>query len=208
VILLAALAAAQVVAVPGAAGLSVDQRIAVLAEQEARGGNRIEDAIFDDPAMRAELRRVGFAKGCATVDAARKQVIGRHKAILQAEIDRTIRKVIPAERIAEARALSFLAAPFVYYQGRVERELEKSAAPALARARDDMRQTFLALSKPMPTTRNAGDNEVLPKPDVAAALGHRGAWNLDDPAQAAFACIEQRISPSARPTLTTGEPQR
>jgi hypothetical protein len=205
VILLAAALAVAPVVVPGAQGLSVDQRIDVLAQHEARGRTRIYSAIFEDPAMRAEVRRIGFATGCSTVNGAGKEVIGRHAPALQAEIARAIRTVIPTERLAEARALSFLAMPLNIYQRRVERELERGGGAVLTLARDDMRRAFLARSKALPTSSDPADNKVLPRPDVAAALGHRGYWDLDNPAQLAFACADLLISPSVRPTITTGE---
>jgi hypothetical protein len=198
-----ALASAQVT-VPSAAGMSVDERIAALARREAAGSGRIESAIFDDAAMRAEVRRVGFASGCSIVGDIGRQVAARHAAALEPGIARAIRNVIPAQRMAEARAISFLVGPLTSYQGRVSAEVERTGGEQLARARNDMRRTFLARSRPLPTAADPNANRVAPRPDVAAALGHRGNWNLDDPAQMRFACMEQRISPQVRPRITTG----
>jgi hypothetical protein len=155
--------------------------------------------------MRAEIRRVGFAIGCSTVDDVSKAVVARHATALEQGLAEAIRKVIPEGRLMEAKAASFLVAPLAAYQRPVERELERSGAATLASAREDMRKSFLTRSRAIPATANPADNEVMPKADVAAALGVRGPWDLDNPSQMAFACAEQRMSPNLRPTITTGE---
>jgi hypothetical protein len=204
ILLAAAIAAAQLPA-PTDPGPSVEQRIAWLAAGSARTLPRVEWAVFDDPAMRAEIRRMGFATGCATVDEVSKSVVARHAAALQDAIAQAIRKVIPEEKLLAANVMSFLAMPLTSYQRRVEREVERSGGATLASARGDMRESFMARARTIPATANPADNEVMPKADVAAALGVRGHWDLDNPAQLAFACAEQRMSPNLRPTITTGE---
>lgn len=198
-----ALASAQVT-LPSAAGMTADERIAALARREAAGSARVEVAIFEDAAMRAEIRRVGFAAGCSIVADAGRQVAARHAAALEPAIAQAIRNVIPAQRLAEVRVISFLVNPLTSYQGRVGAEVERTGGEPLAAARNDMRRTFLARTRPLPTDNNPNANRVAPRPDVAAALGHRGNWNLDNPAQMRFACMEQRISPQVRPRITTG----
>ena len=199
-----ALAAAQV-AVPSATGLSVDERIEALAAREARNSGRIEDAIYADPVMRAEVRRVGFATGCVAVGVIGREVAARHAEALAPRIAAAIRTVIPAQRVAEASAVSFLAMPLTAYHGRVGAELERSAAGALAAAREDMRRTFLARTGVMPPASDPAANAITPRADIAAALGIQGDWDLDKPAQMRMACADQRIRPQLRPTITTGE---
>ena len=206
---LAAASASAQVALPSGDGMSVDERVSLFAAREARMRNRIEWAIFDDAAMRAEVGRIGFARGCELVDRAGKEVVERHAAVLEAEIAEAIRETVPAERIAQARIMSFLVSPLTAYRGRFEKALEEGAADALTAAKEDMRRTFLAASTPLPSTANPADDEVAPKPDMAASLGLEGSWDLDRPEQLSLACAEHRISPRLRPTITTtGTPQR
>jgi hypothetical protein len=55
-----------------------------------------------------------------------------------------------------------------------------------------MHQTFLERVQAIPTTRNAADNVVTPKPDIAAArLG--------------IACAELLIPPQLCPTITAAQ---
>jgi hypothetical protein len=201
-----ALAANQIV-VPFGDGLSVDQRVDLLAREASRGFTRIERTIYRDPALRAEIRRVGFVRGCEAVGLASREVRDRHAAGLSVPLAAAIRRVIPQQAIAETRPVTFLAARLSIYQSRVESELERSAGPQLADLGDDMRRTFLARTRRLPTTTSATDNRIAPRPDIGTALGIGDHWDLDNPLQLAMACSEQRISPALRPTITTGAPQ-
>ena len=205
--LAAASASAQVVLRSGE-GLTVEERVAHLAAREARISSRIERAIYHDPQMRAEIRRIGFAKGCEIVGRTGSEVLERHAPVLEPAIAEAITKVIPDRALAEARVISFLATPLSGYRGRVEQALEEGAAEALAAARADMRRTFLAATASLPATTDPQDNAVAPKPDIAASLGLAGNWDLDRPEQLALACAEHRISPQLRPTITTGAAQQ
>jgi len=198
------LAMAQIV-VPSGDGLSVDRRIALLSANDGLVGSRIERAVYEDPAMRAEIRRVGFARGCGAVGLASREVRDRNAEMLRAATAAAIRRAIPEQRLAEARPVSFVAGPLANYSNRVQRELERSSAQLLADMAGEMRRGFLDRTRPMPTTANDADNNIAPRPDIAAALGIGDYWDLDSPTQLAMACIEQRISPRLRPTITTGQ---
>jgi hypothetical protein len=203
----AALAMAQLV-VPAGDGLSVEQRVALLARTYGPSSRLIERVIFDDPAMRAEIRRIGFARGCDAAVSARREVGDRHAAALRAAYVDAIRRVIPEQMLAQARPVSFVAGPLTIYSGRVEREVQRSAAPLFAVIAADMRRSFLARTGPMAATTDEADNRIVPRRDIAVALGIGVYWDLDNPNHLAMACIEQRISPSLRPTITTGPAPR
>lgn len=199
-----ALAMAQI-AVPAGDGLSVDRRIALLSANDGLIRGRIERVVYEDPAMRAEIRRVGFARGCDAVGLASREVRDRNAETVRAALAAAIRRAIPEQRLAEARPVSFVAGPLASYSSRVQRELERSSAQLLADLAGEMRRAFFARTDPMPTTANDADNNIAPKPDIAAALGIGDYWELDNPTQLAMACVEQRISPRLRPTITTGQ---
>jgi hypothetical protein len=196
-----ALAAAPVV-LPTAQGLSVERRVAVLAATNV-GIVRFRAVVYEDPALRAELRRVGFATGCALAKRAAYEVTARHEPALRPPLEQAIAQVVPTQKIEEARALSFLVMPLLPYQARVIAAYKRTAAAPLAEARRDVRRTFLGYARPLPAADPAA-NEIMPRPDIAAALGVRGKWDLDNPLQLEMACAEQTISPTIRPTITTG----
>lgn len=199
----AALAMTQIV-VPSGDGLSIDQRIALLSASASRTTGRIERAVYRDPALRAEIRRVGFARGCDAVGLAGREVRERHAEALRAALAAAIRTTVPAHILAEARPVSFVAGPLVTYGRRVEEQLERSSGPLLADLAEDMRRRFLARTAPMQATADEADNRIAPRPDIAAALGIGDHWDLDSPNQVAMACSEQRIPPRLRPTIATG----
>ena len=207
-----ALAAMQAITVPEATAWTVDQRIAHLAESEARLATRIERPLFEDRAIRAEFRRVGFAAGCSAFGRARREVVPRHVPVLKPHFEAAIRKLIPVEQIAKARFLSFLASPLMAYHRRVADAAERAAATELAGATAELRTTFLSRTAAVPTNRDPAANVVMPRADIARALGVEGPWNLDNPHPVAMACAEQLISPNQRPLISgggpVGDPQR
>ena len=194
------------VAVPSGDGKSVEEKVAILADAEVASRNRYEWAIYDDPAMRSELRRVGFGHGCAAVAASSAEMVDRHAGRLRPYAEQAIRTIIPERRLAEARFISFIAHPFTMYSGRVHAEVDRLAASEVASARDEMRQTFLNLTKPMLDTKEIPEETVKPKADISAALGLNGRWDFNNPAQIAMACLELRMDPRVRPMITQAEP--
>ena len=201
-----ALFAAQAVAVPDASAWTVDRRIAYLAESESRVATRIERRLYADPAIRAELRRVGFATGCSAFGRSSRKVVSGHVPALKPHFEAAIRRLVPAEQIVSARFLSFLAHPLMLYQRRVVDAAERSAETELAAAAADLRAAFLSETKQLRTNEDPSANVVMPRADIGRALGVAGAWNLDDPNHVAMACIEQLISPGQRPLISGGGP--
>jgi len=203
VISLALLLAAQVV-VPSGQGRSIEARVSILAESTARNPSRINSAVFDDPKMRAEMRRVGMAAGCAAVDAATRDVVARHAPLLLPYAVHAVRSVIPEQQLARATHISFIAPPFTSYSGRVRAELEEIAASQLAAARADMRAAFLQRTAKLSRSNEVAEQSVRPRQDISAVLGLNGRWNFDNPAHMSLACLEMSISPSVRPKISGG----
>jgi len=199
VLLLAAQAAA-------AAEVDVEARVQALAARGTLLHTRLMDAILQDPKMRFEWRRVGFAQGCRIFEESKADVARRHLPNLIPSTVAAIRKYIPPRRLTEVPALSFTYGGLQVYRRQVESELERTSGAEIASAVEDMRRTYVDRTRTLPSTQNPADNVVKPKGDIAAALGIKGTWNLDSPAQLGMACAELRIPPQLRPKITTGAP--
>lgn len=184
-----------------------DAALERLAISEDRLSSRLMYVIYDDPALRAEIKRVGFERGCRAVAASRNDISAKFVPLLVPATVAAIRHVIPAERLNQIWPLSFFVGPMQVYKGRVDAELDKTAQPILDTAYAEMRQTFLARVKALSATSDASANRVMPRADIAGALGITGAYDLDKPSQLGMACAEVLISPSMRPTITTTPPQ-
>lgn len=180
-----------------------DASLERLALAESRVPLRLSDVVYDDAGLRAEIRRIGFEKGCRAVADSRREVSAVFAPKLVPATVAAIRHVVPAERLNEMRVLSFFMGPLRVYTSRIETELDATAGPLLQSAYAAMRESFLARATAMPTVQDASANRVMPKADIAAAVGIKGAYDLDRPAQLGMACAELLISPSVRPTIST-----
>lgn len=185
-----------------------DSSLERLATVESRLPLRLSYVVYDDARLRAEIKRIGFEKGCRAVQDSRREVSDEFVPRLVPATVAAIRRVVPAERLNDMRVLSFVVGPLQIYEGRVDAELDATAGPELQSAYDAMRNSFLARTKVIPTERHQSANVVAPKADVAAALGIKGTYDLDNPAQLGLACAELLISPGSRPKIsTTPQPQ-
>lgn len=201
------LAVAQLVVQAGAPGGVDDRALGQVAVRESPLPQRLRNLILDDPAARAALRRVGFPAGCKALGASQRAVSDRHAAALAPFVVAAIRATVPAARLAEMPVLSFYVGPLQVYKSRVVAAVERSAAPLLATAEREVRADFAQRVRALPSMRDPAVNVVRPRADVAAALGMRKPYDLDDPAQLGLACAELSIDPAARPTITTGAPR-
>src|SRR3546814_17115944 len=57
---------------------TVEQRIDYLAEGQARFAQPVSHKLYENPEVRAEIRRIGFLNGCQLVKQARKDVLNAH----------------------------------------------------------------------------------------------------------------------------------
>jgi hypothetical protein len=203
VISLAIMLATQVV-VPGGQGRSIEERVAILAESAAANSGRVESVVFDDPTMRAEVRRVGFKAGCMAVAESSREVINRHLPLLRPYAVQAVRAAIPEQRLAEATHISFIAPPLTMYSGRVKAKLDEIAAGPIAAARADMRAAFLKRTAKSPDSGEVAEQSIKPRQDISAALGLNGRWDFNNPAHMSLACMELRISPAVRPKISGG----
>lgn len=176
------------------------------ATREGTLWRRLTNAAINDPAMRAEIRRVRAGEGGYAMNDSRAEVAQAYRAALIPVIVAAIRKFVPAERLADTQYLSFVSAPLIPYGARVRDEVERNAVDTLTAAEARMRRVFLDRIRPEP----AGDpqaSRVLPRADLAAAPGLQGPYNLDKPCDLGLACADLLIAPAMRPTITT-EPTR
>ena len=174
-----------------------------IATNESRLPSKLHDLILYDPAMRAEIRRVGFEKGCKAMEMSSAEVSGQRRAALVQPTVKAIRAIVPEAILNDMWPRSFFVGRLSAFRVRIDAELDRSAAPILAAAYDEMRDTFLKRTKTYPDTTASGDNVVMPKADIAKALDLNRPFDLDKPAELGLACAELLISPAARPTITT-----
>lgn len=191
------------VVVPSGVGLTVDQKIELLAESAASGRLRFEQSIYRDANMRAELRRVGLAAGCPLVQRAAADAVADHHSELKQAAIVAIREKIPTDRLADARFVTFLGPPLSIYSGRVSERVDELAAESVTKGRAATQTRFMSEAARLPT---ATGPEVAPRSDLSQAFDLNGRWNWDSAAQIGLACLEQTTDPTVRPTITVGRP--
>lgn len=187
--------------------LAVPQSVELLASGSILH-SRLGWLILDDPALRGELRRVGFDKGCRALATSRNEVAARFASELAPATSAAIRKIVPAERIDAANPRAFLVGPMTVYRDRIANELGNTAGDTLARAETDVRAGFLQRTRSQPDVSDPKANIVVPRPDIARALNLGATYDLDNPAQLGMACAELLISPANRPAISGGGPVR
>lgn len=185
-----------------------DEVLERIAVNESRLRVRLGPVIYDDPAMRAEIRRIGFEKGCHAVADSRREVVARYALELVPATVEAIRKRVPANQLSEMRARSFLATPLVAYASRIDAEIERIAPDILTAADEAMRQSFLRQAQSYPDVTDPAANKIIPRADIAATGIIQGYYDLDKPSHLALACADFLISPDARPKITTSSPPK
>ncbi len=201
---LALMSAAPAISVPDPATWSVEQKIDYLAAGQARFAEPVSSALYDNPEVRAEIRRVGFLKGCQLVSQARKDVLAVHFSTLKAGYTAAIRKTVDENMLKAARFLSFNASPLTRASFRLRRESERSLAPEFAAIRIELSKRFFEISSPLPTETDPAANRIKPKADIAGAMGIAGDYDLDNPGYLGLACAEALIDPKYRPHISGG----
>ncbi|ARS26596.1 hypothetical protein [Sphingomonas sp. KC8] len=174
-----------------------------LATAESRLPGRLSNLIYNDPAMRAEIRRVGFEKGCRAVADSRRDVGMKFVPALVPATVAAIRKIVPEPQFSEMRPRSFVVSPLRIYAKRIDAEIDRTAPEILTVAYDAMRKSFLERLRQYPTTQNPADNIVVPRADIAAFGNLEGPYDLDNPVHLSIACADLFISAKMRPTITT-----
>lgn len=130
-----------------------DASLERLATLESRLPQRLSYLVYDDVKLRAEIKRIGFEKGCRAVNDSRREVSDAFVPKLVPATVASIRRVVPADRLNSMRVLSFFVGPLQIYKGRIDADLDATAAPILQSAYDAMRRSFVARTKIIPTER-------------------------------------------------------
>lgn len=180
-----------------------DQALEQLAIRESRLPGRLYRLIYDDPSMRAEIRRVGFEKGCRAIVDGKRQVSLQFVPALVPATVAAIRKVVPEPRLSEMRFRSFISGPMRVYARRIDDEIDRTASASLRMAYEAMRIAFLQRTHQLPATKNPKDNVIMPRADIAEAVGLQGPYDLDNPAHLGMACADLLIPAEKRPAITT-----
>lgn len=185
-----------------------DQALKELALRESLLPRHLTNVVLDDPAMRAEIRRVGFEKGCRAMAESRNEVGQQYRAALVPATVVAIRKFVPEPRLSQMRPRSFVIGPLQIYKVRIGDEVERTAGSVLSAARDAMRLAFRRRTSANPDTTSPSDNVVMPRADIATAVGFKAAYDLEKPSHLGMACAEMLIPSAIRPRITTeaGQP--
>src|SRR3546814_11616475 len=100
---------------------TVEQRIDYLAEGQARFAQPVSHKLYENPEVRAEIRRIGFLNGCQLVKQARKDVLNAHFVQLKTGYTAAIRKTVDENMLKTTRFLSFNASPLMSASFRLQR---------------------------------------------------------------------------------------
>ena len=181
-----------------------DEALAAFVRQENPLGVWLSETITHDPKMRAEMKRVRFASACTALAESRTLIAARHRERLVPITVNSVKHHVPADRLNEMKILSLWVGPMQIYKARILDQVRRDGAEIVAEAESEMRSAFLTQTAKMNSVEGESANIVLPKADIAKALGIADGYNLDNPAHIMLACAEQRIAPDQRPTITTG----
>ena len=189
--------------VVGAPAPVTDEALAVFARNESPLGFWLAETITSDPAMRAEMRRVGFATACNVLAESRNSVVMRYRERLVPATVKSVRDTVPADGLEEMKILSFLVGPMQIYKARILDQVRVDGAAVISDAEAEMRSAFLSRTAVIDSIVGDEANIIMPKPDIATALQIDGEYDLDNPNQIMLACAEQHIGADQRPVITT-----
>ena len=190
--------------VVGAPAPVTDEALAAFARNESPLSFWLAETITYDSALRAEMKRVGFAAACNVLAESRNLVTMRYRERLVPAIVKSVRATVPADRLEEMNILSFLVGPMQIYRARILDQVRVDGAADISDAEAEMRSTFLSRTAVMDSVEGNEANIAMPKHDIAKALQIVGGYDLDNPNHIMLACAEQHIGADQRPTITTG----
>lgn len=180
-----------------------DAALQQLAIRESRLSSRLNRVIYDDPALRTEIQRVGLERGCVAVAESRREVSASYASALVPATVAAIRKLVPEPSLSEMRPLSFFVGPMRIYTRRIDDEIDVNAKPELSAAFEAMRTAFLLRTRTLPDKSEAVDPLAKPRADIAESVGITGLYDLDKASHVGMACADFLIDPRIRPTITT-----
>jgi hypothetical protein len=143
----------------------------------------IDETLFESPAMRVNLQRIGLPATCAIASGARKAALTREAARFRAALVATMRAMIPAERLAGEAYPAFTT--LREYERRVSDALANNSASGMARARDAVLNRFEREAVAAPAT-------TRPWADMFAD------WDLNRSAAVRAACNQYKLVDPAK----------
>lgn len=150
------------------------------AELVQRGGGdfllraHVENALYEDAAIRAELMRVGLERGCLLADAAQARAVEANRTAFNLHLVAALRTVVPAE--AWTPPASIFMARLQSYQGRIDRAIAQSGPEVYEGSVREARSALVpALA-------------ALPSVPPAEAAGRFADWRLETPLAVKIAC--------------------
>src|SRR3546814_20742065 len=117
---------------------TVEQRIDYLAEGQARFAQPVSHKLYENPEVRAEIRRIGFLNGCQLVKQARKDVLNAHFVQLKTGYTAAIRKTVDETMLKTTRFLSFNASQLMSTSFLIQPDAARSMASKVTTIPDDL----------------------------------------------------------------------
>ena len=150
------------------------------AELVQRGGGdyllraHVENALYEDAAIRSELMRVGLERGCLLADAAQARAVEANRAAFNEHLVAALRTIVPAE--AWTPRASIFMAGMQFYQSRIDRAIAQSG-PEVYEGSVREARSFLVPAL-----------AALPSVPPAEAAGRFADWRLEAPLAVKIAC--------------------
>ncbi|HEY6817082.1 MAG TPA: hypothetical protein VI168_16210 [Croceibacterium sp.] len=142
-IALASLLVAQVLVTSGD-GLSVEQKVEILARATASRSTGYLEIFDQEPAVGLEIKRVGLDAGCPLVWSVARSTSARYLDDLMPRAQRAVREVIPLAVVESMTRVSYLAGLAMGYTSRVDRKFDEVAVDLLSRAHSEAAADALA----------------------------------------------------------------
>lgn len=175
---------------PSGQGMPLEQKVEILAASITASSTR-PMTIFEDPGVRAEMKRVGVDAGCPVVTEAARAAAVRFTQPLAPFAESAVRETIPAQRLDELTPVSFLIGSVGIYRSRIDRKFEELAAEPLASARAEARQAVLAGLADLPDFVTGPDTPPPIDPFFESAFGAKAEQAWDSAPLLSLACLQR-----------------
>ena len=204
VILLASLLVAQVLVASGE-GLSVEQKVEILARSTAARSTGYLEIFDEQPAVRAELKRVGLDAGCPLVWRVARSTSARYLDALMPFAQRAVREAIPLPVLESMSPVSFAAGPAMGYTSRVDRKFDEVAADLLGRAHGEAGAEVMASLAELPDFEPAAATGPELAPVFQNGLGAKPEQVWQSTPLLAIACLQRSPLPATLRIESGGE---
>jgi hypothetical protein len=202
VIALASLLFGQLLVASGE-GLSVEQKVEILARSTASRSTSYLEVFEQQPAVRVELKRVGLDAGCPVVGSVARRTSARYADDLMPFAQRAVRDAIPLPVLENMTPVSYSAGPAMGYTSRVDRKFDEVAAELLGRAHGEAVAEVMADLAGLPDFEPTAGTEVELAPVFQNAFAASPDKVWESAPLLAIACL-QRTPPPATLRIESG----